>query len=82
MAAVTAKPKTSAPIIITDAIPASRYGAARRYAHVDKLLVECVSERTIVRAMDVSRMKVAKLAKKLAIIQLEASGSCGRSCCR
>ena len=37
---------------------------AARYAQVEKLLVERNSQRSIVRATGVSRMTVAKLAKK------------------
>ena len=37
---------------------------AARYAQVEKLLVEGNSQRSIVRATGVSRMTVAKLAKK------------------
>ena len=39
---------------------------AARYAQVEKLLVERNSQRSIVRATGVSRMSVAKLAKKSA----------------
>ncbi|GAC1367119.1 MAG: hypothetical protein NVS3B25_04320 [Hymenobacter sp.] len=39
---------------------------ASRYAQVEKLLVERNSHRSIVRATGVSRMTVAKLAKKSA----------------
>ncbi len=39
---------------------------ATRYAQVEKLLVERVSQRAIVRATGVARMTVAKLAKKSA----------------
>ena len=39
---------------------------AARYAQVEKLLVERVSQRGIVRLTGVSRMTVAKLAKKSA----------------
>ena len=39
---------------------------AARYAQVEKLLVERNSQRSIVRATGVSRMTVAKLAKKSA----------------
>ena len=39
---------------------------AVRYAQVEKLLVERNSQRSIVRATGVSRMTVAKLAKKSA----------------
>ena len=39
---------------------------AARYAQVEKLLVERNSQRSIVRATGVSRMAVAKLAKKSA----------------
>lgn len=39
---------------------------AARYAQVEKLLVERVSQRAIVRLTGVSRMTVAKLAKKSA----------------
>jgi transposase-like protein len=39
---------------------------AARYAQVEKLLVERVSQRAIVRLTGVARMTVAKLAKKSA----------------
>ena len=39
---------------------------ALRYAQVEKLLVERVSQRAIVRLTGVARMTVAKLAKKSA----------------
>ncbi|UYZ61602.1 IS1/IS1595 family N-terminal zinc-binding domain-containing protein [Hymenobacter weizhouensis] len=39
---------------------------AAQYAHVEKLLVERVSQRAIVRLTGVARMTVAKLAKKSA----------------
>lgn len=39
---------------------------AARYTQVEKLLVERVSQRAIVRATGVARMTVAKLAKKSA----------------
>ena len=42
---------------------------AARYAQVEKLLVERNSQRSIVRATGVSRMTVAKLAKKSAASQ-------------
>ena len=44
-------------------VPAAAERAAR-YAQVEKLLVERNSQRSIVRATGVSRMTVAKLAKK------------------
>lgn len=37
---------------------------AAQYAQVEKLLIERVSQRAIVRATGVARMTVAKLAKK------------------
>ena len=46
-------------------VPAAAERAAR-YAQVEKLLVERNSQRSIVRATGVSRMTVAKLAKKSA----------------
>jgi len=49
-------------------VPAAAERAAR-YAQVEKLLAERTSQRSIVRVTGVSRMTVAKLAKKSAASQ-------------
>jgi len=55
-------------------VPAAAERSAR-YAQVEKLLVERNSQRSIVRTAGVSRMTVAKLAKKSAASRAAIAGS-------